>query len=159
MRLPGDVEELHLIAEYHTARRTLRRMGWGSIVFGIINTGIGMTFAFHLHPVNAVLALIGLLLLAYLFSASRDGSTTCESATPAGAPTAFQVDASVIQCYSAAKAPRRFRVGGLHVAVEAGHANVPSTLPGSSFSRCPPLFCFARMFSKPAMASAPSFPW
>ncbi len=64
MRLPDDVEELRLLAEYHTACRVMRRMGWGSIVFGAINIGIGVMFALHHHPINAVLALIGLLLLA-----------------------------------------------------------------------------------------------
>src|SRR6516165_2248626 len=64
MPLPDDVEELRLIAEYHTACRALRRMGWSAVVFGIINIGIGTAFAINLHPVNAVAALIGLLVLA-----------------------------------------------------------------------------------------------
>jgi hypothetical protein len=63
MRLPDDVEELHLIAEYHTACRALRTMGWGGIVFGLINIGLGIAFVVSLHPINAVLALIGLFLL------------------------------------------------------------------------------------------------
>jgi hypothetical protein len=64
MPLPADVEELHLLAEYHTACRSLRRMGWGGIVFGIINIALGIGFAFALNPINALLTLIGLLLLA-----------------------------------------------------------------------------------------------
>jgi hypothetical protein len=64
MRLPADVEELHLIAEYHTACRALRMMGGGGIVFGIIAIVVGMGFAFTGYPINLVLALIGLCLLA-----------------------------------------------------------------------------------------------
>ncbi|HZT79020.1 MAG TPA: hypothetical protein VFA26_02260 [Gemmataceae bacterium] len=63
MRLPNDVEDLHLIAEHHTACRTLRRMGWGGVAFGILNIGLGVFFVFALGPVNALLAFIGLLLL------------------------------------------------------------------------------------------------
>jgi len=63
MRLPDDVEELHLIAEYHTACRALRQMGWGGIVFGIINIGLGIAFTISLGPINALLVLIGLFLL------------------------------------------------------------------------------------------------
>jgi hypothetical protein len=64
MRLPEDVEDLRVIAEYHTARRSLRRMGWGGIVFGIINLGLGIAFTVNLGPINLVLALIGLFLVA-----------------------------------------------------------------------------------------------
>jgi hypothetical protein len=64
MRLPDDVEELRLIAEHHTACRTLRRMGWACVMFGVINMGIALMFTVQLHPINAALALIGLFLLA-----------------------------------------------------------------------------------------------
>jgi hypothetical protein len=61
---PDDLEDLHLLAEYHTACRALRRMGWAGVGFGIFNIGLGMVFTFYLHPINAVLVLIGLLLFA-----------------------------------------------------------------------------------------------
>jgi hypothetical protein len=64
MRLPDNVEELHLIAEYHTACRTLRHMGWGGVVFGIINIALGITFTLTMHPINLILVLIGLFVLA-----------------------------------------------------------------------------------------------
>jgi hypothetical protein len=64
MPQPDDLEDLRLIAEYHTACRALRRMGWGGVGFGILNIGLGVAFAVSLHPINALLAFIGLLLLA-----------------------------------------------------------------------------------------------
>ncbi len=64
MQLPDDVAELHLIAEAHIARRELRTMGWGGVVFGVINIGLGIFFTIHLHPINALLALVGLSVLA-----------------------------------------------------------------------------------------------
>jgi hypothetical protein len=64
MRLPDDdVEDLRLIAEYHTACRSLRRIGWGGIAFGFFNIVLGVVFIIFLHPINAILVFIGLLLL------------------------------------------------------------------------------------------------
>jgi hypothetical protein len=64
MPLPDDVEDLHLIAEYYTARRALRRAGWGAAAWGIVNLCLAAGFIFYLHPINAVLAFISLFLLA-----------------------------------------------------------------------------------------------
>jgi hypothetical protein len=64
MQMPDHVEDLHLIAEHHTACRALRRIGWGSIAGGIFIIGLGIFFTFYLDLINAVLSLIGLFLLA-----------------------------------------------------------------------------------------------
>ncbi len=63
MQLPDDVEDLQLVAEYHTARRALRRIGWGGIVFGLLNLCLALFYMSVLGPINAVLALISLALL------------------------------------------------------------------------------------------------
>ena len=63
MQQNDNVEELRRIAEYHTAVRTLRVLGWNGVVFGIINIYLGMNNALRLHPINAALAMIGVLLL------------------------------------------------------------------------------------------------
>src|ERR1051326_5369348 len=63
MGLPDNVEELHQIAENYTARRSLRRTGWGGIAFGILNIILGVAFALSLHPINLILCVIGVILL------------------------------------------------------------------------------------------------
>jgi hypothetical protein len=63
MPLPDDIEDLHRIAEHHTACRALRRMGWTSIVFGLINLAIGVCFTLYASPINLLLVLLSLLLL------------------------------------------------------------------------------------------------
>jgi len=62
VRLPKDIEELHLIAEYHTACHALRRTGWGGIAFGALAIALGFFFTFTMGPINVLLILIGLLL-------------------------------------------------------------------------------------------------
>ena len=90
MRLPDDVEELHLIAEHHTACRALRGMGWGGIVFGLINIGLGIAFVITLHPINAILALIGLFLLASgVWCLVLPGAETWDAKMPTMSPRAM----------------------------------------------------------------------
>ena len=64
MDLPDNLDDLHLVAEYHTACRALRRLGWSGIVFGLISAGLGILFIFMLSPINASLAVLGGLLVA-----------------------------------------------------------------------------------------------
>ncbi len=62
MRLPKDIDELHLIAEYHTACHALRRMGWIGIVLGILTIALGVLLAFTWNPINGLLIVVGFLL-------------------------------------------------------------------------------------------------
>lgn len=55
-------EYLQLIADYHLERDRLRMMARGSIIWGVINTFIGVV-ALTNHPINIILVLIGLFLL------------------------------------------------------------------------------------------------
>ncbi len=60
--LPTDVNDLQLLAEYHTAHRFLRRTGWGCIVGGILNIGLAVGFSFTFGPINLVLVGSGLFM-------------------------------------------------------------------------------------------------
>ena len=55
--------DTHRIAEYYTARRALRTLGWGSIIFGAINIYLGVSFGINANLLNIGLALIGVALL------------------------------------------------------------------------------------------------
>jgi hypothetical protein len=63
MGLPDNLEEMHQVAEHYTACRSLRRLGWGGVAFGVINIGLGVLFAIQLQPINLILCVIGLILL------------------------------------------------------------------------------------------------
>jgi hypothetical protein len=53
-----------LIAEYRTASIHLKRMGWGSLIWGLLNIVLGTIYTVENGPINAILVLIGLLLVA-----------------------------------------------------------------------------------------------
>jgi hypothetical protein len=58
MDLSAGVDELQRVADYRKARNLLRAFGGGSLIFGVLNTGIGV-MALDEHPLNFVLVLIG----------------------------------------------------------------------------------------------------
>jgi len=62
MKSDSDIQELQQVADYRIMRNTLRGSGIGSIIFGLIGVGLGIS-AMAENPVNAVLVVIGAFLV------------------------------------------------------------------------------------------------